>query len=81
MRMTAPMRLGGSIVFEPEDLHAMSVAFENACSAIPKSLQTKELREAIARRILMHASGGERDSVKLYLECLSFLRVEERRSV
>jgi hypothetical protein len=78
MRMTAPMRLDGAIVFEPDDLHAMGVAFENVCSAIPTSLQTKELREAVARGIVMHASGGNRDSVDLYLACLASLRAAGR---
>jgi hypothetical protein len=76
--MTAPLRLDGAIVFDPDDLHAMGVAFENVCSAIPTSSQTKELREAIARDIVMLASSGKGDSVDLYLACLASLRAGGR---
>lgn len=72
--MTAPIRFGGAVLFEPDALHEMAVAYENVCAAIPRRFRTKVLQEAVARCIIMHASGGKADSVELYLTCASSLR-------
>jgi hypothetical protein len=72
--MTAPTRVNGTVLFEPHALHEMAVAYENVCSAIPERFRTKALRDVIARRIIMLASGSKADSVELYLTCVSSLR-------
>ena len=76
--MTAPIRFSGTVLFEPDALREMAVAYENVCSAIPTRFQTKALREAVARRIVTHASGGKADSIELYLTCVSSLRAHGR---
>jgi hypothetical protein len=72
--MTASIRFSTSVLFGPEALHEMAVAYENVCATIPKRLQTRALRETVARLVIMHAAAGNSDSVQLYLICLSALR-------
>ena len=57
--------LTDQLVFEPEETHAMSVAFEDACRALKLDDDARQAREAIAVRIIELVRRGERDPERL----------------
>jgi hypothetical protein len=57
--------------FEPEEIAAMSEAFEAACNELDELGQPKVAREVIAGRIIAAARAGERDPVRLRAAAVS----------
>jgi len=51
--------------FEPEDLKAMTVAFEQALSDLKLADRTDPLAEQVARKVIEFAQRGERDPMRL----------------
>ena len=51
--------------FDPEELAAMSEAFEAACEQLGDIGQPEVMREAIAGRIIAAAKFGESDQLRL----------------
>ena len=60
-------------VFEPEATAAMGEAFDAACEELHCTSQPEVVREFIAKRIIVCASKGELDSVRLRAAALSGL--------
>ena len=56
--------------FLPSDIQALSIALENACAAAGGLHVSDELRDQLARRIILYALAGERDPTNLYLRCI-----------
>ncbi len=52
-------------VFEPEQTHAMSIAFDEVCQALKLSDTAVRERETVAVRIIEWARRGERDPARL----------------
>ncbi|HEY1745541.1 MAG TPA: hypothetical protein VGG11_02070 [Xanthobacteraceae bacterium] len=61
--------LRGQSVFDPEALHAMSAALDQACDALKLSETSARERESVAVRIIELARRGERDATRL-CECV-----------
>ena len=61
----------GPGVFEPEVVAAMSEAFEAACEVLDDARQPEVIREIIAKRIVLAATIGERDPVRLLAAALA----------
>jgi hypothetical protein len=57
--------------FEPEAIAAMSEAFEAACEVLREVGQPEAVREVIAKRIIVAATTGERDPVRLRAAALA----------
>jgi hypothetical protein len=57
-------------VFEPEDIAAMSEAFDAACEVLQDGSESEVTREVIAKRIVAAATIGERDPVRLLAAAL-----------
>jgi hypothetical protein len=53
--------------FTPDEVHALEVAYLNACAAVGATRQPHGVREIVATRILSIAMTGERDATTLYL--------------
>jgi hypothetical protein len=53
------------IAFEPQDLIAMSMAFDDVCKALKLVGDNNKARETIAERIIELARRGERSPTKL----------------
>ena len=61
-------------VFGPEAIAAMSEAFDAACKVVNHTGQPSEaLREVLAQRIIIAATSGERDPVRLRAAALAGL--------
>jgi hypothetical protein len=52
--------------FDPEQLRAMSVAFEEACRTLGLTDTPDPLTDIIANKIIETAKAGESDPVRLY---------------
>jgi hypothetical protein len=57
--------LRGQPVFDPEALHAMSSALDQACHALKLPENAARERETVAVRIIELARRGERDATRL----------------
>lgn len=57
--------LNGEPVFDPEALHAMSAALDQACGALKLPEDAARERETVAVRIVELARRGERDAQRL----------------
>ncbi len=57
--------LRGQPVFDPEALHAMSTALDQACDALKLPENAARERESVAVRIIELARRGERDATRL----------------
>ena len=55
----------GSLVFEPHDLMAMSMALDDVCKALKLAGSDNKARETIAERIIELVRRGERSPTKL----------------
>jgi hypothetical protein len=55
----------GQSVFDPEALHAMSAALDQACQALKLPETAARERETVAARIVELARRGERDAKQL----------------
>jgi hypothetical protein len=64
-----PLMVPGA--FEPEAIAAMSEAFEAACEVLREVGQPEAVREVIAKRIIVAATTGERDPVRLRAAALA----------
>src|SRR5437879_3040706 len=53
------------VAFEPEDVQAMSIAFDDVCQALNLPNNAKGARQVIATRIMELAGRGERDPNRL----------------
>ena len=62
-----------SQVFEPEAVHAMSIAFEKACETLGLSHTQDAATEIVAKVIIALAEGGESDPERLYQGALVHL--------
>jgi hypothetical protein len=60
--------------FDPEEVHELSVAYENVCAAIDGAAPTQEVRDYVAAEIVRMAKSGLRSSTDLYLRCLEHCR-------
>lgn len=54
-------------MFGPDEVHALEVAYLNACAAIGGAVQTAEMKAEVAHRIIAIALTGERDATQIYL--------------
>jgi hypothetical protein len=59
---------GGSVVFDPKEVEALTSAYENACAALDLVNRTDPLTEIIAKMIIERAKAGELDPVRLMRE-------------
>jgi hypothetical protein len=57
--------LRGQSVFDPEAVHAMSTALDQACDALKLPETAARERETVAARIIELARRGERDAARL----------------
>jgi hypothetical protein len=64
-------------VFDPEEISAMSDAYDSALKSFPTP-PPKSVREVIAARIIAVASSGERNPQKLCQKALSASGIEVR---
>jgi hypothetical protein len=51
------------LVLEPEEMHAVGIAFDNLCELL--QVRANSVREAIAAKVMAHAQLGERDPDRL----------------
>jgi hypothetical protein len=65
--------LDSNSVFGPDDLRAMTAAFDSALTKLGLKDRTDPATELVAKRIIALAKRGERDPVKLCEGALSFL--------
>jgi hypothetical protein len=81
--MTASVSLLRPEVLWSEDLEAIGRALDMIMMVIPDELNEtkKDMREAIAKHMLARASRGEINTLDLYLDCLHWLRWEERLAI
>jgi hypothetical protein len=67
--------------FDPEEVHELTVAYQNICAAIDGGKPSPETRENIAKLIVNMAIAGERNSTELYLRCLEQCRLQSSFNV
>jgi hypothetical protein len=60
-------------VFDPELIHAMSVAFVQACTTLGLTVRTDPMNELVARKIIEGAQSGLRTEMALYLHAMQEL--------
>jgi hypothetical protein len=60
-----PPHLPKGVAFEPQDLIAMSMAFDDVCKALKLASGNNKATETIAERIIELARRGERSPTKL----------------
>lgn len=58
--------------FDPDEIHEMSVAYQNVCAAVEDL--SPAVREYIAEQIVQLATSSEINSTELYLKCLDRYR-------
>jgi hypothetical protein len=63
--MTIPQFVDGHTVFSPEDLDAMSAAFEGVLRELGLNNKVDPVTETVARQIISLARQGVRDPAKL----------------
>jgi hypothetical protein len=83
LRMTASVSLLRPEVLWPEELEAIGRALDMIMLVIPEELHENrnEMREAIAKHMLARGSRDGINTLDLYLECLRWLRWEERLAI
>jgi hypothetical protein len=65
-----------SQAFEPEQIEAMTTAFNNACNALGLSDRTDKLTEIVANHVIELAQHGVLDPVELTEATLQSLKAE-----
>lgn len=65
-------------VFEPEELETIGRSFDVVATIIPKDMQTKEVMDSIAKRMLVRFSVYNFTPTEITLDALCWLRWEER---
>jgi hypothetical protein len=58
-------RIPNQAVFDPEAVKALAAAFDDACAALNVIDRTDPRATIVAKRIIEHARGGERDAIRL----------------
>lgn len=78
--VSMPVRssLKTGVFFEPEEIAAISQAFEAVCETLQDASGPEVGREVIARRIIAAASTGERDPARLQAAALAGRRAARR---
>ena len=81
MRTTIPF--AENRTFDPETVHLMGAAFENAWESLTARgdrladpLEAAHSRELLAKRIIELAQRGGRDSIRLCDDALAYLRIK-----
>jgi hypothetical protein len=64
-------------VFDPTAIHAMALAFDDACKSLQVAPDAELVREIIAKQVIVFAQGGERDPKKLQAATLKALNLEQ----
>jgi hypothetical protein len=54
--------------FAPDEVHALEVAYLNACAAVGAAEHSQEFKEKVAIKIVSIAMCGERDATRIYLQ-------------
>jgi hypothetical protein len=58
-------RIPNQAVFDPEAVKALAAAFDDACAALNVIDHADPRATIVAKRIIEHARGGERDVIRL----------------
>ena len=66
-----------NVSFDPEAMHAMSLAFDIACEALRGLGQVDSVQEIVATQIVGLAQEGERDPIRLCERALHGLGIED----
>jgi hypothetical protein len=67
--------------FDPEQIHELSVAYQNVCLAIDGATPSSETREYVAKEIVRLASESQTNATDLYLNCLEHCRKKSNISI
>ena len=60
--------------FDPEEIHELTVAYQNVCAAVENGRPSPDQRERVAHLIVNMAIAGQLKSTELYLGCLKRYR-------
>lgn len=62
--------------FDPDAIKCLTAAYEEACAELHVRLENSSLSEIVAKKIITHALGGERDPIMLREVVVAELRQE-----
>jgi hypothetical protein len=62
--------------FDPDAIERLTAACEDACAELHIAVDTRSLKEIVAKKIIAHAQRGERDPVLLRDAVVAELRQE-----
>jgi hypothetical protein len=62
--------------FDPDAIKCLAVAYEDACAELHLPTETTSLKEIVAKKIIAHAQGGERNPIVLRDAVVAELRQE-----
>jgi hypothetical protein len=72
-----PLHLVNSICcFDPETIKCLAAAYEHACAELHVPVDKPSLKEIVAKKIIAHAQGGDRDPILLRDAVVAELRQE-----
>jgi hypothetical protein len=61
------------VVFDPNELEELGVAFENCCAAMPEA-RSPQFRNVLAKQLVAWAAIGAADGTQLYIRALNYYR-------
>jgi hypothetical protein len=62
--------------FDPDAIKCLTAAYEDACAELHVRYENSSLSEIVAKKIITHALGGERDPILLRDAVVAELRQE-----